>query len=399
MLDLPLIDAPGVTPDVTGRLDRETGAAEGLPGSFYTARSFTAEQKALFPRSWCAVALGSFVPNPGDIYPVDLAGWPLIILRDSAGEIRAYHNVCRHRGMKFVTGPCHAKVMRCPWHSWAYGLDGRLLATPDLGGANESAAEGFDRSQLGLVPVAVGTWLDLVCVNIAGNAPPFDEYTRPLTDLLDAYDFDDLGHIGGGTYHYDANWKICVEGSIEDYHLPFGHPEINAEELRNSTPILLDDAVFGVMTQVPPPAPGTEDEHRPWAAHLPTLPLKAGGMPDKMYSLSLFPNTGMLVAFDHIAFAIYLPDGHGKTRYDYGLYTVKTAATGEEFAGARQGNLDLWDIVVAQDKPFWEGAQQTAEVRDQAGIQTRFSPYWEVSVHGFQKAVADKLIEGATANR
>jgi len=381
----------GVTVAVAERLARDTGRAEGLPGSFYVAESFGAEQRDLFPGTWCAVALGSLIPRPGDIYPVELAGWPLIILRDGEGQIRAYHNVCRHRGMKFVTEPCHAKVMRCPWHSWGYGLDGRLLATPDLGGAKLSQAEGFDRGELGLVPVAVGCWLDLVCVNLDGRAPPFEEYIRPLTDLLAAYDLNGLARIGGGSCRYAANWKICMEGSIEDYHLPFGHPEINAEELRNSTPIVLGDRVFGVMTEVPPPPPGSEEEHKPWAAHLPMLPMRDGGMPDRMYSLSLFPNTGMLVAFDHVAFAIYLPDGHGETRYDYGIYTVEEAAQGDGFAEARQGNLDLWKIVVEQDRPFWEGVQRTATTRDQAGIGTRFSPYWEVSVQGFQQAVAGAL--------
>src|SRR5262245_44270395 len=114
-------------------LKRPAGKAFGLPGAAFTSETFHAlENERLFPRSWTAAGVASDIPNAGDALPVTVAGLPLVLVRDRDGQVRAFHNMCRHRGMRLVAEPCSGKsVLRCPWHSWTYALDGRLMATPN----------------------------------------------------------------------------------------------------------------------------------------------------------------------------------------------------------------------------------------------------------------------------
>mgnify|MGYP001365519154 CR=1 FL=1 len=130
-----------LTPEVMGRLDGDAATARGLPGRAYGADFYELEQHQVFPKVWCTLALSSDVPNPGDVAPVELAGWPLLVVRDAAAEIRVFHNMCRHRAMRLVNEPCNVgDVLSCPWHAWRYGLDGSLLASPRLGGEREHRA-------------------------------------------------------------------------------------------------------------------------------------------------------------------------------------------------------------------------------------------------------------------
>ena len=148
-------------------LNAPLGEARGLPGCVYGEDFFELERRLLFPRSWCAVAVGAELPEPGDALPTSLAGWPLLLVRGRDGGIKAFHNICRHRGMRVVMEPCKGRNnISCPWHGWTYDLDGRLVGTPHLGGRGVHRVEAHDPDKLGLKPVRVGCWNDLVVVNI-----------------------------------------------------------------------------------------------------------------------------------------------------------------------------------------------------------------------------------------
>ena len=136
-----------ITRDMVDRLNAPVGQAEGLPPAVYYDEEFwRLEQRRLFGRGWIAAAFVSDVPEPGDVFPVSVAGWDLIIARDSGGQVRAFHNVCRHRGIKIIDEPCRrARAIVCPWHSWTYNLKGDLIATPHIGGVGRDDAPGIDR--------------------------------------------------------------------------------------------------------------------------------------------------------------------------------------------------------------------------------------------------------------
>jgi choline monooxygenase len=368
-------------------LDRPLAEAEGLAGRFYGEDFYKLEQRSVFPKSWCAIAVGALLPNAGDLLPIDLAGWPILLTRTADGTIRAFHNICRHRAMRLVSKPCNAPRISCPWHAWTYDLKGKLLAMPELGGHKVNAVKGFDKETLGLKEIPVGRWLDYVFVNIDGQAVPFDEYIAPLAQLLGHIDLDRLRHGGRLTDIYAGNWKLATEGGIEDYHLPFGHPQLNARLYRNTTPYNAPSVFAGGGVAIGAP----EIEERPWKARLPNLVQRDGQPLSELFVFNVFPTGTVLVSADHLMIGTLLPTGPAETIVDLQLYFDPDAATDDRLADARKEVLEMWHGVVPQDFPFIVGTQATILSRDAAGIRTRFSPYWEQAVFHFQKMVLDAV--------
>jgi choline monooxygenase len=365
--------------------------AKGLPGAFYGEDFYALEQRTLFPKSWCAVAVASALPEPGDILPVDLAGWPVLLVRNREGELNAFHNICRHRAMRLASEPCSkVRLLRCPWHSWSYDLNGALLATPEVGGAGVHEAEGFEAAELGLKAIPVGQFLDYVFVNLDGQAKPFDQHIAPLKDLLAGLDLSDLRHGGRIDDSYGGNWKLSTEGGIEDYHLVFGHPQLNAHMARNTSACAADGVYAGGWVDLGSGDGSASQSQSDAPAAFTPLPLLRridGRACASMLVLNVFPTGSVLVTPDHVMVGLILPDGAARTRVELHYYFQGEAATSAEHAAARDGALQMWREVLPQDYPFVEGTQATVMARDAAGVRTRFSPYWETPVLEFQKMV------------
>ena len=158
--------------------------AHGLPNECYTSVEYlNFEKEKIFKNKWTVIGVGSLVPSPGDAYPYNLLGIPLIVLRDKENRIRVFHNVCSHRGFKLLSEPCSLKnLLRCPYHSWSYDFEGKLIATPHIGGLNIHESEKFDKSKSNLKEVRTKVWMDIIFVNINNNEIEFNEYVKPLED-------------------------------------------------------------------------------------------------------------------------------------------------------------------------------------------------------------------------
>lgn len=380
-------------PEDRAALERPTALAHGLPGRAYGAEFFELERRALFPRTWAAAGFGAQVPGPGDMAPVELAGWPLLMVRDREGEVRVFLNACRHRGMRLVSEPCSGRAsIRCPWHAWTYDLSGRLVATPNLGGEGVAGAEGFDRSELGLRPLRVERWLDYVFVNIDGRAPPFADYIAPLADLLRGWKLDGLDYGGGWQGSYPGNWKIAIEGAIEDYHLPWGHPEIVQGVVSRHPRTHAEGAMACVSSRVEraegPVAAG------PRGRGLPRIPYAGNGEADRVYIVNLFPTAVFSIGTDHVMLSLFTPNGPAETRLDFRCYYPDGVATDPRHEAARKAVIDGWVFVALQDVPFVAGVQATHWARDALGQPVRLAPAWEGAVHHFQRNVVAALRDG-----
>ena len=126
--------------------------AHGLPNECYISKEYTLiERKKLFEDKWIVIGVGSSIPNEGDVKPIDLLGIPLLIIRTKNKEIKVFHNICSHRGVKLVKEAGKIRnVMRCSYHSWSYDLEGKLVATPHIGGMNIHQTPEFDKSKSNL---------------------------------------------------------------------------------------------------------------------------------------------------------------------------------------------------------------------------------------------------------
>lgn len=205
-----------------------------LPSSWYLdAEIFELEKKHIFFREWICVGREEELKGAGDHRVLDVYGESIILLRNSGGALRAFYNVCRHRGSRLCearegTGPVlkggviNRKAIRCPYHAWTYDLDGQLTRAPHLG-----QAEGFPVEDVQLYPVGVETWGGFIFISLSpAEAPDFRTGIAVVDEYLKRYPLRDLriGHTI--EYEIDANWKVLCENYNECYHCGPVHPEL-----------------------------------------------------------------------------------------------------------------------------------------------------------------------------
>jgi phenylpropionate dioxygenase-like ring-hydroxylating dioxygenase large terminal subunit len=197
--------------------------AETLPGWTYGNAEFhELEKRNLVLANWQVIGHVSELRRPGDYVTLDIMGERAFVMRGEDGEIRAFHNVCRHRAAAVVrgdTGNC-GHAVRCFYHGWTYGLDGRLKAVP-----GEAGFPGLDKGRLGLKPIEFEVWQGFVFVRFAGSGPSVAERFRPYERELAAYRSAEMEPIGGRwDVEIAVDWKNVMDNYLEGYHVPVGHP-------------------------------------------------------------------------------------------------------------------------------------------------------------------------------
>ncbi len=194
-----------------------------LPSAWYTDPAiFARERERIFRRAWQYVGLAEDVARPGDFLTTTLGDAPLVIVRDEAGMLRAYANVCRHRGSQLVLEERGTRrTLQCHYHAWTYNLDGSLRAAPGMKDEPE-----FDKACYSLVSLPVEAWGPFIFANPDPAARPLGETLGMLPELVAATGLD-LGGIRRRvrqTYEIAANWKVVVDNYLECYHCPVAHP-------------------------------------------------------------------------------------------------------------------------------------------------------------------------------
>ena len=182
------------------------------------------ERDRLFAHAWQYAGHSGQLAEPGSYFTLRVGDVPLVVVRDREGELRAFVNVCRHRGAEVVTGEGSCTTLQCHYHAWTYGLDGALRAAP-----RSDAEPDFDRSTLGLRPAQVGTWGPFIFVNADADAAPLADTLGPLPELVReaGIDVDALSFRMRAPYALEANWKVAVENYLECYHCAVAHPSFS----------------------------------------------------------------------------------------------------------------------------------------------------------------------------
>ena len=202
-----------------------------LPGQYYTDPAiFALEQSHVFEDMWFCVVRSSDLPTPGSFEKVQVGKESVLVVRSRDGGLRAFLNVCRHRGAQICTEDSGAvrRAFQCPYHAWTYDLDGKLIAAPNL-----TKMPDIDRVQYGLRTVHVREWLGYVWVSLADEPASFESTVmQEIVDRLgevENLDHYDLANLSVGrriVYDVKANWKLIVENFMECYHCATIHPEL-----------------------------------------------------------------------------------------------------------------------------------------------------------------------------
>ena len=381
-------------PELSAAVERPIGEATGLANRAYTSPEFfRLERERVFAPSWACLGHAADVPRAGDLCPVRLLGVPLLMARAAGGAVRVFHNVCSHRGNELVWEPGRVKgAIRCPYHAWTYDLEGRLTGTPNIGGFGVHEAEGFDLGAHGLRTVRSAVWLDLVFVNLTGDAEPFEAWIRPL-----AQRFERLGGAGyerrlhpattHGELRFDvrANWKLAVENNLDAAHLPWIHPSLNRQSPLEDHYCFLDhprfagqgSSAYDTVPHESPPLPRIEG----W-------PARTGEYP------SLYPNVFVSGHADHFWTMVLEPAAPDRTIERWRCYFVDEGAQAVDFESARSAIRERWASILAEDVTVVEGMQRgRSSPAFDGGV---FGPVLDPPVHHFHRWVARRLAAPGT---
>lgn len=195
--------------------------AKTLPGRYYTDPGiFQQEMETFFCKMWICALRSEQIPNSGDYQLCEVAGESIIVTRDSTGAIRAFYNVCRHRGTRMCreeTGKLAGHI-QCPYHGWTYGLDGKLLGAPHM----DDAA--FRREDYPLHAVHVDEWNGHIFLNLSPHPTPLTEQLADLPEKFAPWGMKDLRVHAQHSYEVKANWKLIISNYNECLHCPLLHP-------------------------------------------------------------------------------------------------------------------------------------------------------------------------------
>ncbi len=276
--------------------------------------------------SWQLMGHETQLEGAGAYLAEDVAGAPLVAVRDEGGAIRVFRNACRHRLGPVApdgAGRCAKGELVCAYHGWAYALDGRLKRATDFG-----PAPGFDARALGLAPVAHRLWRGFLFVALdEARAGDFDAFVRPLDARMARFDLSRVRVAARRAHEIACRWTVYVENYLEGYHVPRVHPGLDAEIVASDYRVTVEGDV---------------------AIH--EVPTKGGAVYDGLWAWA-WPNLGVNVYADGLMMERMVPVGPARTRLDY-LYLF------DDPAADRSATFAMSDAVTAEDKSICEAVER-----------------------------------------
>jgi choline monooxygenase len=342
-----------------------------IPSSWYTDPDFFRfEMESVLSRSWQYLGDARALDAPGSFLSGEAAGHPVFAVRGNDGDLRTFHNVCRHRGGPVVTadqGTC--KALQCGYHGWTYTLEGMLRGVPRF-----NRVELFDKKDFGLVPVDHVVWEKMLFVRLGRGAFSLTDAIGPVASRVTP------GSLGAYRFHtrvvYEAscNWKVYVDNYLEGYHIPYVHPELNT---------ILDYGDYVTETF-------------PWLS-LQRSAFSAGniysadGSGDALYYF-LFPNFMLNILPGRLQTNLVVPLAHNRTSIVFDYYY--DAAIPDPAKKAAE-DMGYSDIVQKEDIEICERVQKGLE--SPAYDTGRFSVEMEQGVYHFQSLLKKTYARGLTS--
>ena len=364
---------------------RPIAQARGLPNAHYIDDAVIAEEnQAVLAKQWAGLAVAADVPEPGDAVPMTFLGMPLLLVHAKSGAIKVFQNTCRHRGMILVEEPRKIEgAIRCPYHSWCYSTEGKLVSTPHVGGPGHNTHADIDRALLGLIEVRSHVWRNVVWINLSGDAPAFEEAFAALSQRW--ADFDKPMYHGGPNSRFqlevNCNWKLAVENYCESYHLPWVHPGLNSYSRLEDHYNIEEPGKFSGQGTLVYRQLKAEN-----GAVFPDFPDVGTKWNEAAEYVAAYPNVLLGVHRDHAFAIILVPEAKDRTVEHVHLYYAEPDTSDE----MRMSNAALWKGVFVEDVFVVEGMQRG---RLGSGFDGgKFSPAMDGPTHNFHDWVATQVI-------
>jgi choline monooxygenase len=322
--------------------------ARSMPSVLYTDPAiFALEREALFLKHWFFLCRTEQLPNPGDYRTFDTPGGPIILIRGQDMALRCFANYCRHRGSLLLKGQGNtgARIM-CPYHAWSYFSDGRLYGCPDM-----ADAEGFDRRENGLVPLALEEWAGFLFANFAPQKPLLD-HLGDLPQRMASHRLDQMRHVWSVTLEPNCNWKLILENAMETYHTGIVHRDTVGAQTQRDIPTtgdwlcmqVLSRRSIGTMNADTPPLPaiqGLDDDAR-----------------EGTYFTVIHPTLQFAVAQDCLWWLNVTPISANQSRLEIGGCFPECSLSLPGFAENRRLYEHRWEAVGREDVGILEDQQK-----------------------------------------
>lgn len=351
---------PADLPDFTaGDLHQEPlQRAETIPSTWYTSEAFLKfEQQVLFPQFWQLGVHDSQLPEQGDMDSFEVAGEPVLMVRDANRQIRAFYNVCRHRGGPVAVKKGTTSVLQCRYHGWTYLLDGSLRGVPQF-----NRVDLFDKKDFGLQPVETGSWQGLHFLRLEDQGPSLVKLLEGITDRIAPIDLTDYRYHSSATYTIDCNWKVYVDNFLEGYHIPIVHPELS--KLLDYREYVTETADWHSLQY----SPFREGENM------------YGEAEGKAFYYFLFPNMMLNILPNRLQTNVIRPVTAGKTEVEFHYFY--TDLQSERMQRIIAGDIAYSEQLQQEDIEICEQVQRG--LRSRAYHKGRFSVEREEGVYHFQ---------------
>ncbi len=332
------------------------------------------EREQIFWRSWQFLGHASALRTPGDYVAADVQGRSIVAVRGEDGVLRAFYNVCKHRGHELLSGAGRIRSITCPYHAWVYALDGGLKRARRC-----ELIENFDRESIALTPVQVEEFCDLVFVNLDTQAASLAAQTDTLGDEVNRY-ASDIGALHFAhrlTYRLQANWKAVVDNFLECYHCPVAHRDFVT---------LVEMDTYTVTT------------HGIWSSHM----ARAGRGDNKAYAVEgasvtdhavwfLWPNTCLMRYPGRSNFMVwrFIPVGPEETYEEFDFYFETETPSEQEHEAIRFIDEVLQPEDIALVESVQRGMRTPAFERGRYMVDPDHSGLSEHAVHHFHGLVLD----------
>jgi len=352
-------------------IDSDVARAWSLPASFYADPAISAlETEKIFARTWQVVGHHDQVARPGDYFTTEVAGEPILVVRDANGNLRGFYNVCRHRAGPAAEGYGSRKLFRCGYHGWTYGLDGVLMNAPEFEGVKDFRAEEF-----ALQPVRAEEWMNLIFVNLDPEAKPLLDSLGKLPGQAGRFGFERMKLHERRTYDMKCDWKTYVDNYLEGYHLPSVHPGLN-RELDYSAYVV--EPYTGYVRQFSPIRGAQSGD---------TTPRRYQEAREDLTTdyFWVFPNWMLNCYPDNVSLNMVVPLGPERSLAVFEWY-LPEAGLGSPAAKA---SVEFSDQIQQEDVAICETVQKN--LRSRSYSRGRYSVKQEQGVHAFHRMYAEVM--------
>jgi Rieske 2Fe-2S family protein len=331
--------------------------ARTLSGEYYTSPEiFAEESERIRRRYWHCVGRAEDIPQAGDFFMSELAGESLIIVRDRRSVVRAFYNVCRHRGTRL----CETaegrlpETIQCPYHAWTYRLDGQLVGAPHM---NE--VEGFDKQDYPLHQASVAEWEGLLFVNLSPQPEPLAHAVAPLAGRVGSCRLGTLRRGHRVEYDVAANWKLIFQNYSECLHCPVIHPELSGVlPYTSGANDLVEGVILGGYMNIAAPHESVTISGRRCAVPFPDLLPEERG---RAYYYTIFPNVMLSLHPDYVCWYQVWPVAPARSRVRCEWLFHPDSSGRPDFRP--EDAIKFWDVTNRQDWHICELSQ--------AGIASR----------------------------